>query len=132
MSFEELEAVEIEDDRGVLNTGSGPEHCAARPGENPNWLYSHGINALALWWRMKQDAEREERALARRPAPGVYQAKSTKYFTVIVPEDRRVLVQMSSGGLRDATQEWDFMTEEDGTPWTLARIDTANGIIANG
>lgn len=131
--FEELEAVEIENDREVLHAGSGPEHCSATSASNPTWLYNHAMNALALWWRLKRDQEREEAKqatlakLARRPQPGVYQAFAhLNYFTVIVPDDRRVLVSMTNGGLRDASQEWDAY--ENG-PWALQRIDLTDGTV---
>jgi hypothetical protein len=135
--MEEIEAVEIEEDRGQLHAGAGPEHCVAGPDENPNWLYNHAMNALALWWRLKNDQEKAEQEkaeqeqleaakVARRPEPGVYQGRNVagRYFTTIVTDDRRVMVQQASGGLTDNTSMWD----QD--PWLVRRVDITDGTIS--
>jgi hypothetical protein len=46
--IEEIEKVEITAGNGGLTAGSGPEGCTAQHSENPNWLYNHAVNALAL------------------------------------------------------------------------------------
>lgn len=123
--IEELEedGAAIEDDRGVLHAGTGPEHCQARPGENPNWLLSHARNALTLYWRLKQLEEAEK--LAKRPAPGVYhtQGSGRLSFTAIVTEDRRVVVPMEDGVLLDQSVIF------DAHGWKMRPIDVANGTI---
>ncbi|ALY10584.1 hypothetical protein FDH86_gp049 [Arthrobacter phage Tank] len=49
---EEVDSIEIFD-RGEgaiqhLGAGSGPEECTAAHGDNPNWLWNHALNAMAL------------------------------------------------------------------------------------
>lgn len=136
--IEELEAVEIEENRLGLSAGSGPEHCAAGENENPNWLYNHAVNALALYWRLKNDQEdrerlaKEQEALAQRPEPGVYLGYSNAMnrFTVIVTEDRRVLVTVSVGGsgagMNDCTALWD---ERARNSWILHKVDLTDGSV---
>jgi len=102
--IEEIEAVEIEESRGHLYAGSGPEHCAAGETENPNWLYNHAINALALYWRIKNGEER----LARRPEPGAYRASAGGGPVLLVVNARReVFAWVSSGALVNVTGMWD-------------------------
>lgn len=136
--FEELEAVKIEEDRGQLNAGSGPEHCSAGDHENPNWLYNHGINALALWWRIKQRQEAEEvlaaaekqrqeveqRRVAQRPAPGVYTLHTGgELHTAIVTADRRILCpRHRHDAMNDFTDIYDGL--ENKSRWTFTPIET--------
>lgn len=136
--FKELEAIEIEENRGQLNAGSGPEHCAAGENENPNWLYNHGINALALWWRIKQRQEAEaalaaaekrrkeadERKVAQRPAPGVYTLHTGgELHTAIVTADRRILCpRHRHDAMNDFTDIYDGL--ENKSRWTFTPIET--------
>lgn len=131
--IEELEAAEIREvHSGTFHIGDGPEKCSAQGGENPAWLYNHALNALALYWHLKrrEELEEEQRKIeavwAKRPEPGLYQGRAAQCFTVIVTEDRRVLVQMDQGGLRDATEDWDTGSNQI---WRLQRIDITDGTI---
>lgn len=102
--IEELEAAAVEiddDDRGRFYLGSGPEHCAASTGENPNWLLNHAKNALALYWKLKENERLEaEQArieanrqiiINRRPAPGVYMLNTGgEVHLTVVTADRNI------------------------------------------
>lgn len=133
--IEEIEAVEIEENRGHLYAGSGPEHCAAAEADNPNWLYNHAVHALALYWHLKKvqdaaaDAEKAEaQKLAARPEPGVYQGNGgIHYFTVIVTADRRVLVGQKLGGYEDQSDLYDRMQAGF---WNLQRVDVTDGTVS--
>jgi hypothetical protein len=135
--IEELEQLirdELEEGRDRFVLGSGPEHCAASIHENPQWLLNHARNALALYWKLMEDqklAEHEAEKLERRPEPGVYQGTHTgnKHFTVLVTEDRRVLVGQSTGGFDDYTTQWDQHAATS-LAWTLQRIDITDGTIS--
>jgi hypothetical protein len=122
--FEELEAVEIEQNRDELHAGSGPEHCMAGPGDNPNWLYNHGINALALWWKMTQDARKDETRAALRPAPGVYELwTGGERLTAIVTADRRIICPTHGNSvMSDFTDIFDGL--ETKTAWVFTPIET--------
>lgn len=128
---EEIANVDITDDvdGGVLTAGSGPEEARCSPNDNPLWLLNRAINTLALYWHLN---EKEKAALIeRRPAPGIYQAKGATYFIAIVTADHRVMVQQDNGGFRDLTNTWDNVADNgDGGPWTMQRIDLADGTIA--
>lgn len=123
--FEELEAVEIEQTRDELHAGSGPEHCMAGPGENPNRLYNHGINALALWWRMTQDARKDEAKASKRPAPGVYKLWTGGHLhTAIVTADRRIICPTNyNKDMSDFTDIFDGL-EGSGHAWIFTPIET--------
>lgn len=133
--MEEIEAVEIEEDRGRLHAGSGPEHCAAQFDENPAWLYNHAINALALWWKIKQEQEAQVRRLqeeqerlaviARRPGPGVYftRGSGSLAFTAIVTGDRRVIVPMQDGSMLDQSELYDAQR------WNMLPISLTDGTV---
>jgi hypothetical protein len=60
----DVEAVELRRNGEGIDAGSGPESCHARDSENPNWLWNHGINALALSLHLEvqQSAARESEA----------------------------------------------------------------------
>ena len=137
--LEEIEAVEIEESRGRLHAGSGPEHCNAGEHENPAWLYNHAINALALYWRIKKDqedreklakelaeaeAERQRRILIQRPIPGVYSLWTQgEHHTVIVTADRRILApRAKSEEMIDFTDIYDEL--ENKSRWTFTKIET--------
>lgn len=130
--FEEIEAVEIEEDRDNYHAGSGPEHCMATGGENPNWLYNHGINALALWWKLQKDAEKAEKEqleaakLARRPKPGVYDLwTGGEQHLAVVTSDRRILSMKPTAGPFDLTDIFDGMERKE--RWVFAPIETGLG-----
>lgn len=130
--FEELEAVEIEETRGTYNAGSGQEHCGANESANPDWLYNHGINALALWWKLKNTQERQEQEqieaakLARRPKPGVYELwTGGEQHVVAVTADRRILALTAHHASRDFTEIFDGMDRKD--RWKFTLIETGLG-----
>lgn len=139
--FEELEAVEIEGDRDNYHAGSGPEHCMATGSENPEWLYNHGINALALWWHLKAKAEKEEAEqieaakIARRPEPGVYSLETGRTaslksstpmpYLVAVTADRRIIDLNKTGKHTDFTDVFDGL--RDPASWTFTLIETGLG-----
>lgn len=129
--YEEIDRIEIEDERGQLTVGSGPEHCAANTSENPEWLYNHALNALALWRKLLKDQEEQEereRIMARRPQPGIYQANGgTDNFIIIVTEDQRLIVPQTVGEPIDGTDIWDRTTH---ATWQLRRLDPAAGTYA--
>lgn len=137
--FEDIDTVEIVKDGDSLVAGSGPEGCYSQPAENPTWLYNHAVNALALWRKLdamqKEEAAAEERErkrrekLAQRPQPGVYLGTSLigQAFTVIVTEDRRVVVVQSEGDPLDMTETWDKLGQQK---WMLRPINVATGTIA--
>ena len=57
---EEIAGAEIHaHGNGTLRAGSGQEVCTATGTENPNWLYNHAVNALALWWALKERQDKE-------------------------------------------------------------------------
>lgn len=125
----EIDAIEIEDNRGQFHAGSGPEHCKADDFENPNWLYNHAMNALALYFRIKSEQERREAKMNLRPEPGVYSAKhpgSRQAFAVIVTADREVIVPMEQGDLCDQSDIYDAFAAK-GTPWVMNRVNTTTG-----
>jgi hypothetical protein len=130
--IEELEQLikdELEEGRERFVLGSGPEHCAASVGENPQWLYNHARNALALYWKLTEDqkqAEYEAEKLERRPEPGMYQGKAAEYMAVLVTDDRRVLVQQKGGGFADLSPTWDAGGKDS---WNLQRINLTDGTI---
>jgi hypothetical protein len=103
--IEEIEAVEIREvHRGTFHAGDGPEKCSAQGHENPAWLYNHALNALALYWRIKNGEER----LARRPEPGTYRASAGGGPVLLVVNARReVFAWVSSGALVNVTGLWD-------------------------
>ncbi|QWY82792.1 hypothetical protein PP641_gp052 [Arthrobacter phage SilentRX] len=129
--IEELEAegAAIEDDRGVLHAGTGPEHCQARPGENPNWLLNHARNALTLYWHLKklEEAEAEQAAeqakINQRPKPGVYDLwTGGEQHVAVVTADRRILFLTSKTGTKDFTEVFDGM--ENKSRWKFTLIET--------
>lgn len=138
--YEEIDAIEIsQHGGGPLAAGDGPEGCTASPSENPQWLYNHAMNALALWRKLvedEKDAERlrkEQEMLDNRPDPGVYLAKADKSggarFTVIVTEDLRVMVPASLEaelGLKDHTQFWDDAARHY---WVLKPVNVEDGSV---
>lgn len=130
--FAELEAVEIEEDRDNYHAGSGPEHCMATGSENPNWLYNHGIHALALWWKLKAKQEREEQEqieaakLARRPKPGVYKLwTGGEQHVVVVTADQRILSMKPMADPLDLTDIFDGLERKE--RWTFTPIETGLG-----
>lgn len=139
--FEELEAAEIEEDRGQLHAGSGPEHCTAGPDENPNWLYNHGINALALWWRIKRDQEAaetlaaaekakqeaDERKVLQRPIPGVYSLNTggEVHLTVVTAERRIFFGKRNTHDTLDVTDIYDGLDNK--SRWVFTPIETGLG-----
>lgn len=137
--IEELEAdgALIEDDRGVLHSGTGPEHCQASPGENPNWLLNHARNALTLYWHLKERERLEEEQrtievrrrelLARRPQPGVYTLTTARGggptpYVVAVTADRRIIDLNRTGKHADFTDTFDGL--ENKSAWTFTPIET--------
>lgn len=133
--IEELEAdgAAIEDDRGVLHAGDGPEHCQARPGENPNWLLNHARNAMTLYWHLRQieEAERMERnrqvIMARRPEPGIYSLNTGRAdpYLVAVTAERRIIDLNRTGKHTDFTDTFDGL--ENPAKWTFTLIETGLG-----
>lgn len=128
--IEELEQLikeELEEDRDRFVLGSGPEHCAASAGENPNWLYNHARNALALYWKLMEDqklAEYEAEKLERRPAPGVYTLNTGgERHTAIVTADRRILCpRHRSDVINDFTDIFDGLDNK--SDWVFSPIET--------
>ena len=131
--IEEIEAVEIEGDRDNYHAGSGPEHCMATGSENPAWLYNHARNALALYWRLQQDAERAEAEqleaakLARRPEPGVYSLNTGRAepYLVAVTAERRIIDLNRTGKCTDFTDTFDGL--RDPASWTFTLVETGLG-----
>lgn len=138
--FEELEAVDIKESRDGHGyyAGDGPELCKAGEHENPNWLYNHGINALALWWRIKRDqeaakalavaeeaeAEKQRRLLIHRPVPGVYMLNTGgEVHLTVVDADRRIFFGTNRGdGTHDVTDIYDGL--ENKSRWVFTHIET--------
>lgn len=114
-----------EPESGTFHLGDGPEKCSAQSSENPNWLYNHAENALALWWHLKRKAEK----LAQRPEPGIYRGKYIKsWFTVIVTEDRRIMIpQQMSSRVMDCTDDYD---NRGHAVWKLQRINVTDGTVS--
>jgi hypothetical protein len=126
--LEEIDAIEIEH-TNLLSAGSGPENCQAGENENPNWLYNHAMNALALHFRIKATQEAKQAAIAKRPVPGVYHARHSgarHYFAIIVTADRSIMVPMEDGELCDQTEDYDAAAAK-GTPWTTTHINITAG-----
>ena len=138
--YEELEAVEIKESRDGHGyyAGDGPEACKAGEHENPAWLYNPGINALALWWKLKNDQEAAEALAAaekaqeeagrlkvlQRPIPGVYNLNTGgSQYTVIVTADRRILApQGFNGTIQDFTEVYDSLGKK--SVWVFTSIET--------
>lgn len=134
--IEELEAdgAAIEDDRGVLHSGSGPEHCQARPGENPNWLLNHARNALTLYWHLKRREELEEEQreiehnrqiiINRRPEPGVYilNTGGEVHLAVVTAERNIFFGKRGSHVTQDVTAIFDGLDEK--SAWTFTLVQT--------
>lgn len=125
--LEELEE-QIETSRDMLYLGQGTGYINVLESDKPEDLFTKAENALALYWHLKKKADAEKDRLAKRPEPGVYQGKSASYFTVLVTEDRRVLVQQTSGGFADLTEAWDKGTA--GRYWGLQRINITDGTVS--
>lgn len=135
---EEIDAVELENDRGQWHAGSGPEHCVAGLGENPAWLYNHAVNALALYKQLKDaellEAEQREierkyqENLAQRPEPGIYHlttGRGVDPYLVAVTADRRIIDLKRTGKCTDFTDTFDTLTNK--SSWTFALIETGLG-----
>lgn len=90
--------------------------------------YTLAENALALYWELKRRKEQEAERLAKRPEPGVYIGNGGD-FTVIVAEDRRVLVPIKDGlGMNNYSADWDHYLHKS---WKLQRIDLATGDLTS-
>lgn len=132
--FEEIDEVEIHiHGKGEkISAGTGPEECSATGTENPDWLYNHAVNALALWRTLKQRQETERRG--KRPQHGWYVAKSdTAAITVFVTaEDRRVMMILPfSGELEDVTANYDRGVYKSWEWSTLSSKLAAEGLAFN-
>lgn len=131
--FAEIEAVEIREvSTGTFHAGDGPEKCSAQDSENPDWLYNHGINALALWWKLQGDAHKAEQEqleaakLARRPEPGVYELwTGGEQHVIVVTADQRILSVKPHGKHSDFTDLFDGMERKE--RWVFTQIETGLG-----
>ena len=128
---EEIDTVEISENKGHLTAGTGPELSACTTSSNPVWLYNKAMSCLALYRHLQaiKDAEEAAAIKARRPAPGVYRGKAHDYFVAIVTDDQRVLVYDTDGGLQDRTSTFDTLGHSGPLGWNLKRINTAEGTI---
>lgn len=132
VELEEL-AKEIEENRDVYNLGQGYAYTAVGKEVDPAELYQRAENVLAVYLHLKRKAEEkqinEERKLAKRPEPGLYRAKTGRstWFTLIVTEDRRIMVpQQLTGNSMDFTDEYD----SGKVNWTdLRQINLADGTV---
>jgi hypothetical protein len=123
---EEIDAVEIKDskDGHGFYAGSGPEVIQAGEHDNPAWLYNSAVHALALWWKMTQDARKDETRAALRPAPGVYELwTGGERLTAIVTADRRIICPTHGNSvMSDFTDIFDGL--ETKTAWVFTPIET--------
>lgn len=120
----------IEEARGNLYIGQGPGYVSCADDVEVGELFTRAEHYLVMYWEMKKRAEKAEQeaaVLAKRPEPGVY-AGNGGDFTVIVPEDRRVLVLMKDdGGTRNYSADYDHYLHKS---WKLQRIDLTEGTVA--
>jgi hypothetical protein len=128
--IEELEVLreQIEENRDGLYLGQGVGYATCPVDADPQDLLTRAENALVLYWELMERrklTELEQEKLDRRPASGVYSGGMGS-FTVIVPEDRRVLVLMDSGGFKDYSEQWDDFLYK---AWNLCRINVSTGTI---
>lgn len=129
---EELENVVIyKVGDGVLVAGSGYDEARCGSDYSPARMLERAVNALAMYWRLKQKQDAAELRLvrARRPAPGVYEGKAARHFIAVVTEDRRILVQRTDGGFNDSTETYDAMDQDGDRAWKLRRINLTDGTV---
>lgn len=135
--IEELEELEeqIEFQREVYYLGQGHGYTAVSKDVDLKELYQRAENTLALYRHLKKLADEKEQEkleaekLAKRPEPGLYRAKTGRstWFTLIVTEDRRIMVpQQLTGNSMDFTDEYD----EGKVNWTdLRQISLVDGTV---
>lgn len=107
---DEVDSIEIVD-RGEgaiqhLGAGSGPEECTAGHGDNPNWLWNHALNAMALARHLEK--VQRQKFIDALPHHGWHVASTPDGFiTVYVTPERRILsIGSNLGRLNDRTEEW--------------------------
>jgi hypothetical protein len=124
--YGEIRRIEIQTHEDKAWAGDGPERCSVREDENPNWLYNHAMNALALWLHLKETQEAKEKLarISKRPAHGWWLAKAPS--GVIVPmwvsgAERRIFTPShGSGEMAEWTEAYD---KGELSGWALERLN---------
>lgn len=107
---EEVDSIEIEELGGGgvhhLGAGSGPEGCTAGHQDNPNWLWNHALNAMALARHLEK--VQRQKLLEAMPHHGWHIGTTIdSAFTVYVSADKRFfMMDRRKGQLTERTDDW--------------------------